>query len=134
MPHRSRIVVTVVLMACAVPASVASAQQDLRPPDARDAAEHRGFYEVGDARARTIDRTNGPYVLGRDYGSPDSADAGRYIPRGPVVLVRAGDGGFGWGDAGIGAAGMLALLAIATGSAALLTQRRRRRAFRVATR
>jgi len=35
-------------------------------------------------------------------------------------------GGFDWGDAGIGAAGMLAIFSIAAGSALLLTGRKRR--------
>ena len=41
--------------------------------------------------------------------------------------------GFDWGDAGLGAAGMLALLSIAAGSALLLTGRKRRNHVRVAT-
>jgi hypothetical protein len=44
----------------------------------------------------------------------------------PVVEVPSSSGGFDWGDAGIGAAGMLALFSIAGGSALLLTSRRRR--------
>jgi hypothetical protein len=51
-----------------------------------------------------------------------------------VVQVSAPSGGFHWGDAGIGAAGMLALFSIAAGSALLLTGRRRRRGVPVATR
>jgi hypothetical protein len=51
----------------------------------------------------------------------------------PVVEVRGPSGGFDWADAGIGAAGMLALMSIAAGSALMLTGRRRRRQVRVAT-
>ena len=40
--------------------------------------------------------------------------------------------GFDWGDAGIGAAGMLALFSIAAGSALMLTGRKRRRGVKVA--
>ena len=102
--------------------------QDLRSPDAVDASAHRGLYET--------DR--GPYVLDRNYGSPDAVDAARDLPPvqipTPVVEVRGTpSGGFDWGDAGIGAAGMLALFSIAGGSALLLTGRRRRRAMQVAT-
>ena len=43
-------------------------------------------------------------------------------------------GGFDWTDAGIGAAGMLALFSIAAGSALVLTGRRHRRGVGVATR
>jgi hypothetical protein len=50
-----------------------------------------------------------------------------------IVKVEAPSGGFDWGDAGIGAAGMLALFSIAGGSALLLSGRRRRQGFNVAT-
>jgi hypothetical protein len=100
--------------------------QDLRSPDAADAAQHRGLYE----------NERGPYVLERNYGSPDAADAARDLPpvqiSAPVVEIREPSGGFDWGDAGIGAAGTLALFSIAAGSALLISSRRRRRGFRVA--
>jgi hypothetical protein len=50
-----------------------------------------------------------------------------------VVEIQAPSRGFGWGDAGIGAAGMLALVCIGGGSALLIAARRRRQGFRVAT-
>jgi hypothetical protein len=50
-----------------------------------------------------------------------------------VVQVEAPSGGFDWGDAGIGAAGMLALFSIAAGSALLIAGRRRRHGVKVAT-
>jgi hypothetical protein len=110
-------------------ATVTGPRQDLRSPDAADAAQHRGLYE----------NDRGPYVLERDFGSPDAADAARDLPPvqipAPVVEVRElPSGGFDWGAAGIGAAGMLALFSIAAGSALLLIGRRRRRGFSVATR
>ena len=106
------------------PSSIAQsdekAYQDLRSPDAVDAAGHRGLYETDEA----------PYTLNRDYGSPDAVDAARDLPPtqipAPVVEVDAPSSGFDWGDAGIGAAGMLALFGIAGGSALLLTGRKRR--------
>ncbi len=144
--RRKTILTTAALMAvCATPASAADEYQDVRASD------------------------RGPYVLERDYGSPDAADAAtdtspvpvgapgvyrdseRKLVESPevqqmqqrlsreireirairattaVVEVRGPSGGFDWGDAGIGAAGMLALLCIAGGSALLLTSTRRRR-------
>jgi hypothetical protein len=138
--------------------------QDLRPPDVKDAAEGRGPYA----------NDQGPYVLNRDYGSPDAVDAARDLPPATVTASPASSGpgftdaeralvespdvqamidrisseiratpavvavdspsGFDWGDAGIGAAGMLALFSIAAGSALLLTGRNRRRSVPVATR
>ena len=50
-----------------------------------------------------------------------------------VVEVQAPSGGFDWGDAGIGAAGMLALFCIGGGSALLIAGRKRRQEFRAAT-
>ena len=50
----------------------------------------------------------------------------------PVVEVDEPSGGFDWGDAGIGAAGMLGLFSIAAGSSLLLMGRRRRRGIQVA--
>jgi hypothetical protein len=110
-----------------IAAGAAGGYQDLRSPDAVDAAAHRGLYETGKS----------PYVLNRDYGSPDAVDAARDLPPvqvpAPVVQVPDGPvGGFDWGDAGIGAAGMLALFSLAAGSALLVTSRRRRRDLRVA--
>jgi hypothetical protein len=102
--------------------------QDLRSPDAVDAAQHRGFYEPD----------QGPYVLDRGYGSPDAVDAARDLPPvqipAPIVTVaESPSGGFDWGDAGIGAAGMVALFSIAAGAALLLMGRKRRGDVRVAT-
>jgi hypothetical protein len=197
---RNTILTTAALMAVlAVPAS-AQTYQDLRSPDAKDAAEQRGLDESD----------GGSFTLNRDYGSPDAADAARDLPSatvaagvgampGPftdaerklvespevqamvdrvsaeirqappvvvagtgftdaerklvespevqammdrvsaeiratpqVVEVRGPSGGFDWGDAAIGAAGMLALFSIAAGSALMITGRRRR-GVRVAT-
>ena len=141
--RRAQIVtVAALLAACTAPAAMA--QQDRSPdevnrdgwvlnrdygsPDARDAAEHRGLYAVErDGR-----------VLNRDYGSPDAQDRARDLPPvqtpAPTVAIRElPQGGFDWGDAGIGAVGMVALFGIAAGSALLVTNRRRRRGPHVAT-
>ena len=88
--------------------------RDYGSPDALDAASHPAAREA--------------WVLNRDYGSPDAMDAGRNLPPVQVPTIVA-DGtpsaGFDWSDAGIGAAGMFGLFAIAAGSALLLTIRRR---------
>ena len=88
------------------------ATQDLRSPDARDAAAQSAKVEIA-----------------QDLRSPDARDAG--LPEAPtsdtIVEIReAPVGGFDWGDAGIGAAGLLAMLSIAGGLALLSTRRRRR--------
>jgi hypothetical protein len=145
-----------------IAASAADEYQDLRSPDAVDAAEHRGLYAADPDQ----------YALNRDYGSPDAADAARDLPSAPSVThagpgpytdsqrrlvespevqdmvrraiseisetptlttVHVPSGGFDWGDAGIGAAAALALFSIAGGSALMLSGRRRRRSVGVAT-
>ena len=99
-----------------VPAS-SQGGQDLRSPDAVDAAQHRGIYEP---------KSDG-YALNRDYGSPDAADAARDLPPVQIPVVESRDvSGFDWGDASIGAAGMVGLFGIAGASALLLTGRKRR--------
>ena len=110
----------------APPSSAAEETQDLRMPDTRDAAA-----------ASAASDAQRPYVLERDYGSPDAVDAARDLPPvqipAPVLASAEPASGFDWGDAGFGAAGMLALLSIAAGSALLLTGRKRRNQVRVAT-
>ena len=124
-----------------VPPSKTGQVQDLRSPDTVDAAQHRGLY-ANDRGAYVLNRDfgspdridaaprNAPsYVLNRDFGSPDAVDAARDLPPVQIPVIEARDvpsSGFDWGDAGIGAAGMLALFSIAAGSALLLTSRRRR--------
>ena len=119
-----------------VPPSNTGQVQDLRSPDAVDAAAHRGIY-ANDRGAYVLNRDYGSpdridaaprdvpsYVLNRDYGSPDAADAARDLPPVQTAVLEPRDvssGGFDWGDAGIGAAGMLALFSIAAGFALMLT-------------
>jgi hypothetical protein len=122
------ILTTTALLAVCAGAASASQYEDLRSPDAVDAAEHRGLYEP----------EQGPFALNRDYGSPDAADAARdlppvHIPAPVVTVTRSPSGGFDWGDAGIGAAGMLGLFSIAAGTALVVTGRRRRGTPRTAT-
>lgn len=60
--------------------------------------------------------------------TPDDSGAYRTarIPPAPVRVVTA-SAGFHWGDAGIGAGGMLALIVIGLGGALTLTRRRNQR-------
>jgi hypothetical protein len=79
--------------------------------------------------------------LQTDLRSPDARDASTrpvetytpgHVPQpSPVLSVRTD--GFDWADAGIGAAGMLALVALGSGTLMIATQRRRGRRFRPAT-
>jgi len=107
------------LALAALAAPTAFAQQDLRSPDARDAARA--------APTAAAQR--------QDLRSPDARDAaaGRGTFNAPeVTVVRlpqpapAADGGIDWGDAGIGAGGLLTAILLATVSTFAVTRHRRR--------
>jgi uncharacterized iron-regulated membrane protein len=119
-------------------AAAAQAQQDLRSPDARDAATIGGARVPGasqdlrspDARdAATIGGARVP-AASQDLRSPDARDAAtnpqsttvRAEP--PTRIVKITPDHFEWGDAAIGAAGMLALLLVLAGSTMAWTRHR----------
>jgi hypothetical protein len=144
-----------------IAASAADEYQDLRSADAKDAAlrgsrasygpEEKYVLDRGFASPDAADRARdlppaqvpaegapGPF---RDsertlVESPEVQQMLHDISREirPVVEVRGPSGGFDWGDASIGAAGMLGLFSIAAGSALLLTARKRRHSVQVAAR
>ena len=116
--RRAQLITTAALVAaCAVPATAAAKPiQDLRSPDTRDAAAAAAAEHYQDLR------------------SPDARDAGRPPVQVPTPLgeIREVPGnGFDWGDAGIGAAGLLALLSITGGVTLMALGRRRRRGAEV---
>jgi hypothetical protein len=131
--RRTQLITTAALVAaCAVPATAVAQTQDLRSPDTRDAAAAAAAEHYQDLRspdARDAGRTPDTHVT-QDLRSPDARDAGRppvQVPT-PLVEIREVPGnGFDWGDAGIGAAGLLALLSIAGGVTLRAVGRRRRR-------
>lgn len=98
-------------------------QIDLRSPDARDSARQPSSPQV-------------------DLRSPDARDVSTrpvetytpgHVPQPSPVVSAVPTSGFDWADAGIGAAGMLALVALASGTLMIASQRRRGRGFRPAT-
>ena len=117
--RRTQLITTAALVAaCAVPATAAAQGQDLRSPDARDAA----------AAAAAKDQRY------QDLRSPDARDAGRppvQVPTSTVEIREVPASGFEWGDAAIGAAGLLALLSIAGGITLMALGRRRRHELEV---
>jgi hypothetical protein len=133
--RRTQLITTAALVAaCAVPATAAAESQDLRSPDARDAAaaaEAQAYQDLRSPDARDAATAAGTQGY-QDLRSPDARDAGRTPVEvsAPIVEIREVPGsGFDWGDAGIGAAGMVALFSIAAGVALLLGGRRRRKGF-----
>jgi hypothetical protein len=85
---------------------------DLRSPDARDA----------------VSLAQQPRTVSSDLRSPDAEDAGSNTAlqsyATPNVVKVSSSNGFDWGDAGIGAGGMLAVVAIAVGGSLVITRRR----------
>jgi hypothetical protein len=107
-------------------AAAAYTGRDLVSPDARDSARHLA------TSSSTV-----------DLRSPDARDVASrgvttYTPgqvsQAPAPVLQAPVRGFDWGDAGIGAAGMLALIALAAGTMLIASQRRRGHRFPLATR
>jgi hypothetical protein len=126
----------IALAAAAVAAPVAQA----RHAPGEDGKASPPLASVWTASSLEIDRLGPKYVpLHHPYSAtPVEADrpgptaAGTAIANArhdamPVSVVKVvGPSGFDWGDAGIGAAGILALLSIAGGLALMVTTRRRR--------
>jgi len=105
------------LAAGAIAAPGASASGDLRSPDARDAARAatpvRSDLRSPDARdSAPAPERSSPTV---DLRSPDARDSSvaRSLREEVVHVVKPG--GFDWGDAGIGAGGILAILGLGLG-------------------
>jgi hypothetical protein len=107
------------LALAALVAPTAGAQQDLRGADARDAAQA--------AEARQDQRL-------QDLRSGDARDAaeGRGTFNAPEVTVvkvteaAPAHGGLDWGDAGIGAGGLLGLMLLGLGGALAVVHHRQR--------
>jgi hypothetical protein len=155
--RRTHLITTAALVAtCAVPATASAQGQDLRSPDTRDAAaaaQMDGYQDLRSPDARDAARPSetrqysdlrspdardaaaaSTQSAQQDLRSPDARDVGRSpveIPTPAVVIRETPGSGFDWSDAGIGAAGMLALFSIAAGLALMAGGRRRRRGLQV---
>jgi hypothetical protein len=116
---------------CAAAPAVTLAQ-DLRSPDAADVARPKApqirDYRTPDA----IDR----FQPTTDLRAPDNRTGERSGGPAParVRIVEVPASGFGWGDAGIGAAGMLAVVMLGVGVAMAAAHHRRGRRFTATTR
>jgi hypothetical protein len=92
-------------------------------PDARDSARQLGS---------TVTDLRSPDARDTATRRVETYTPGHVTQSSPVVAVATG--GFDWGDAGIGAAGALALMAIASGTLMIASHRRRGRGYPIATR
>ena len=100
------------LVLAAVAAPAAAADQDLRSPDARDAA------------AAAAEQS---YIDLRNPDTRDMAEGGSEAPKVTFVEVpvaSAAEGGLDWVDASIGAGAMLGLILLATAGTLAVTHRR----------
>jgi hypothetical protein len=114
------LVIAAVVGACAFAVPTASALQDLVSPDARDArpVTHKPIESTDLRSADAQDAAANPRL--RSYRTPTIIEVAS--PTAPS------SSGFDWGDAGIGAAGTLAVIAIAAGGTVLVIRRRSARA------
>ena len=125
--HRLTRIATLALAIGALAAPTAIAQQDLRSPDAIDAAQQT---RQNPRSPNAIDAA-GTAEAQQDKRSPDARDAaeGRGAYNTPqVVFVKAPHpahtGGLDWADAGIGAGALLGLLLLGLGCGLLVIHRR----------
>jgi hypothetical protein len=126
-PATRAITTTLALLAIAAPAALAAPSalaNDLRTPDARDAAATQA--------QRRSDIFNGG-LRAPDWLSPDAEDAATAVttsapdprtPHAPTVVEINSAQGFDWASAGIGA-GAIALVVIALAGAVAVTGRSR---------
>jgi hypothetical protein len=121
-----------VVLACALSQSAFAGVADLRSPDTRDVASSAQPTATADLRSpdsrdqhRFVPAPVASVVV--DRRSPDTADlaSGRVVTREPVVSISSPQGGFDWGDAGIGAGGAIAIVLLGLGAALMVTHRRR---------
>jgi hypothetical protein len=130
--HRTHRIIAAAIAIALCASSTAVAQQDLRSPDAIDAATPRPS-QVQDLRSPdAVDAATERPSQDQDLRSPDAKDAAESADRAPlqpptrVRIVEIPSDGFAWADAGIGAAAMLAVALLGLGLAGMHGRRRRR--------
>jgi hypothetical protein len=149
--HRRFTLGAAVVLACAVSQPAFAAPSDLRGHAAAAANGAQQSTPAVDLRApdsQDAHRFAPTAAVVIDRRAPDSQDAHRFAPtaavvidrrspdtvdlasrgdvaRTPVVTVASPQGGFDWGDAGIGAGGAVAVLLLGLGAALMATHRRR---------
>ena len=133
--HRPIIACVLVAFAITSAAAASAPQQDLRSPDARDAAAGRGTVNAPDAITSQVFTDRQRAIVEGFKRSPSYHRALREaatVVKPPQPAPVRGDDGIDWGDAGIGAASLLGLIALALAGTMTILHRRRR-AGRTAT-
>jgi hypothetical protein len=131
-PIVKSLTVVAALSACAVAAPTAFARTDAPPaPDTSKAGppitqQTNNIAPPDTSKAVVVSQQ--PSGSSSDLRSPDAkaaaADPGAPTYATPTVIKVGSDNGFDWGDAGIGAGGMLAVVALAGGGLVLVSRRR----------
>jgi hypothetical protein len=128
--HRFTVATVAVALCASAPAM--AQEQDLRSPDAIAAGQPKApqtqDYRSPDA-ANPVEPTTDLRAPDNRFGQPTGGPA-------PVRvrIVEVPSTGFAWGDAGIGAAGMLAVVMLAAGVGMAGVHHRRARRFTASTR
>ena len=124
--------VVAALSTCAVAAPTAFARTDIPPkPDTSKAVVLTGqdnHIAPPDTSKAVVVKQQPTSSSSTDLRSPDAraaaADPGALTYATPTVIKVGSGGSFDWGDAGIGAGGMLAVVALAGGGLVLVSRRR----------
>src|SRR5919197_1050180 len=124
--------VVAALSTCAVAAPTAFARTDIPPkPDTSKAVVLTGqdnHIAPPDTSKAVVVKQQPGSSSSTDLRSPDAraaaADPGALTYATPTVIKFGSGGSFDWGDAGIGAGGMLAVVALAGGGLVLVSRRR----------
>jgi hypothetical protein len=133
--HRPIIACVLVAFAMTSAAAASAPQQDLRSPDARDAAAGRGTVNAPDAITSQVSTDRQRAIVEGFKRSPSYHKALREaatVVKPPQPAPDRGDDGIDWGDARVGAASLLGLIALALAGTMTILHRRRQ-AGRTAT-
>ena len=129
-PIVKSLTVVAALSACAVAAPTAFASTGYPLPDTSKAVVLTGQdnHIAPPDTSKAVVVTQQPSSSSNDLRSPDAkaaaADPRTQTYATPTVLKVGSDSGFDWGDAGIGAGGALAVVALAGGGLVLVSRRR----------
>ncbi len=116
-------VTTVLVASIAMPATAAAQVQDLRSPDRQFPSAPLQTQDLRNADRRSPAPASAQDLRNADRRSPltvDPAPAEASV----VTAIEVPSDGFDWSDAGIGAAGVIAILAILAGMSMTVTHRR----------
>jgi hypothetical protein len=130
--HRfaTRVGLTLAIAATAAPGAAVAASPDVDDYNQAAQQAHDRATQSPDARTLNLDAKE-QALQTPDKVTPDARDAGDgrkiVVPPRPTIVVQRvspADGGIEWGDVGLGAAGTLGLVLVASGGVLTVTRRR----------